>query len=312
METESFKASEKETSNHFGRINPGNGGRAHFNNAEMNEDIVWNFALKLYRKLTVDSTRNSLYSLPFVDDGDGDGNVLRQLKESYFSNILEKYVQAMGVVDQERRKSFFLECYLRDTMTASVYHVIKMKELKEDLEYEFFEILIALANLIEIKDPYTAGHSQRVMKTSLGIAKTLKVNELNDKDLAIAAILHDVGKIGVCGRVLNKPSGLTSVESREVEKHVLLGWSSLKNISRFRKAAKIIRHHHERYDGEGYPDGLEGDRIPIGSRIIAVADTFDALSSPRPYRQPLDRDDVYSIIREGRGKQFDPMVVDAF
>ena len=176
---------------------------------------------------------------------------------------------------------------------------------------ERLRILHELSSALESKDPYTHGHSQRVERHSFRIGAALGLSVTDLEDLRLAAALHDVGKIRVSDRILRKPGKLTPEEYKEIQDHSVFGaWmvSSVGNPD----VISAVRHHHERFDGGGYPDGIFGHDIPLFARIICVADAFDAITSSRPYRARSERERAIRIIKEERGKQFDPMVVDAF
>jgi response regulator RpfG family c-di-GMP phosphodiesterase len=181
-----------------------------------------------------------------------------------------------------------------------------------NLKEDFMATMEALAALIEVKDPYLAGHSKEVRKWSCMIAGRLGLPEDEIRDIEMAALLHDVGKIGVKGRILDTHGSLTSREFQEVKLHPILGESALKHVKGLANASGIIRHHHENYDGSGYPDGLKDEDIPIGSRIIGVADAFNAMTSDRPYRRALPEEEALSRLVKEKRKQFDPGVVDTF
>ncbi|MCD6363676.1 MAG: GAF domain-containing protein [Synergistetes bacterium] len=192
------------------------------------------------------------------------------------------------------------------TILANLFaHVLEREEL-------YFSITLALAKTIEMKDPYTHGHCERVMKWALLLADKVGLSPKDKKNLRYAAVLHDIGKIGVPGRILNKPGKLTDEEYDMVKKHPILGEEILRPISLFKEVAKWVRWHHERWDGKGYPDGLKGEEIPIGVRILSLADSFDAMVSDRPYRSALSLEKAMREIRENRGKQFDPVLADIF
>jgi putative nucleotidyltransferase with HDIG domain len=182
----------------------------------------------------------------------------------------------------------------------------------------FIQTSISLAAAIDARDPYTRGHTERVTRYGLamadeldGIPEALAYANFRET-LNVAALLHDVGKIGVPDSILNKKSQLTREEYERVKEHSVTGAAILYPISELGDIAKEVRSHHERYDGTGYPDGLKGERTPFIARIIAVADTFDAITSDRPYRQKSMAEVALKIIGENSGTQFDPIVVSAF
>lgn len=185
-------------------------------------------------------------------------------------------------------------------------------KLYMDLKRSYLETVEALSRALEAKDPVTSGHAERVGEYAVAIAGELKLSESRIDKIRYAALLHDIGKIGIADGVLNKEGTLSTEEFALIREHPVIGWEILKDIDFLREASKIIRHHHERYDGNGYPDGLKGDEIPIEAYILAVADAFDAMTNDRPYRKALSVDKAKSIIAEEAGRQFHPKVADAF
>lgn len=185
-------------------------------------------------------------------------------------------------------------------------------ELVDTLKSASLDTIKALSEAVELKDPYTRGHCEKVTQYALEIARRLNLPEGKIKNLEYASYLHDCGKIGVDAKILNKPSQLTSKEWALIKKHSEMGENVVNQVKLVRKVAPLIRSHHERYDGSGYPDGLAGDEIPIGARIIAVADAYDAMTSDRPYRKALSAKEAVAILLKGKGRQFDPLVVEHF
>ena len=180
-----------------------------------------------------------------------------------------------------------------------------------DIQKAYHEAILALMNTVEAKDPYTRGHSQRVSRYALGIARDMGLSEGESKRIKTAAELHDIGKIGVKDLIIGKDSPLSTMEFRTIKGHVLTGENIIKPIEYLGFALPMVRYHHENYDGSGYPDGLEGDKIPLGARIIRVADTFDPLTTKRPYNEPLSFREALKVCESSKGKDFDPDVVDA-
>ncbi|HRV60471.1 MAG TPA: HD-GYP domain-containing protein, partial [Solirubrobacterales bacterium] len=168
-----------------------------------------------------------------------------------------------------------------------------------------------LAGALEARDPRTHGHSRRVARHATTIARSLKLETAEVARVRTAALLHDVGKIEVPWEILEKPGALTDEEFAEIRKHPVAGASLVEGMDDPELTA-IVRHHHERIDGGGYPDGIVADEIPIGARIIAVADTFDALTSARSYRQPRSHEEALEVLREEAGTQLDSNAVEAF
>ncbi|MGE5507524.1 MAG: HD-GYP domain-containing protein [Chitinophagales bacterium] len=171
----------------------------------------------------------------------------------------------------------------------------------------------ALAAALEAKDAYTKGHSDRVAAYAVEVAKELHLPEDDVEVVRLAAEMHDIGKIGVSEQLLNKPGGLTDSELTEIRKHAVVGANMLQGIEFLKNVAGDIKYHHEWYDGsQGYPRELVGDRIPLGARILMVCDSYDAMTSDRPYRRRIPSSEALSRLKEGAGTQFDPVVVDAF
>ena len=184
--------------------------------------------------------------------------------------------------------------------------------LYRDLDMMFVGALSALVSAIDAKDPYTRGHSQRVALLSRRIAESLGLKAAELKNIYIAGLVHDVGKIGVPEGVLLKEGRLSDDEFDAIKRHPEIGWRILRDIPQFAPVLDGVRYHHERFDGRGYPHGLAGRDIPLFARIIAVADTFDAMSSNRVYRAARPRAEVFAEMRRVSGAQFDPEILGAF
>lgn len=180
-----------------------------------------------------------------------------------------------------------------------------------DLKNLMFGGIRALTAAMEARDPYTSGHSERVARIAVRIAEELAIAPPKRSDLYLAGLLHDVGKIGIEDDVLKKPGPLSDDEYRKIQGHVEIGVTILRDLRRLDHILPSVRHHHESFDGSGYPDRLAGDRIPLEARILAVADSFDAMSSHRPYRRRLSLMQIDEIFQKGRGRQWDPSIVDA-
>jgi putative nucleotidyltransferase with HDIG domain len=174
------------------------------------------------------------------------------------------------------------------------------------------DLIIAFANALDAKSSWTQGHSQRVTTYALMIADKLGVNEEDRETLRIAGLLHDVGKIGTYDPILDKPGPLTEEEWHLVKLHPLKGEEILKPIKQLERVLPIIRSHHERMDGAGYPDGLTGAEIPLLAKILCLADSFDSMTADRPYQPGMSRNEAFEEIRNKTNTQFDPVVVEAF
>ncbi|WP_158589451.1 HD domain-containing phosphohydrolase [Butyrivibrio sp. CB08] len=188
--------------------------------------------------------------------------------------------------------------------------VVKQQSLK--IEQLSLQTIHTLANAIDAKDPYTKGHSARVSLYSEKLATSLGWDEDRIADLKYAALLHDIGKIGIPDSILNNPRMLTDIEFNIIKSHTSIGREMLKDRTIIKMADDVAGSHHERYDGKGYPDGLKGKEISEEARIVAIADAFDAMSSDRVYRRSCNRDYIRSELEKGKGKQFDPEFTDAF
>ena len=188
----------------------------------------------------------------------------------------------------------------------------ELADSKELLEKSYLESIEVLRRTVEVKDVYTRGHSDRVSEYSLLIVKKLNLPPEQMKTLKIGALFHDIGKIGIPDAILLKTDKLTDDEYSEIKNHPAIGAHILSNASIFADIIPIVKHHHERYDGKGYPARLAGEDIPYLARIVAVADTFDAMTSRRSYRQALDFDYTMNEIERCKGTQFDPAIADVF
>ena len=187
--------------------------------------------------------------------------------------------------------------------------VIRDSRLYEDLDNLFFNLIRLLVNTIENKDRYTKGHSQRVKTFTVRLAELMGLPRAEIDTLNLAGLLHDIGKQGIPDAVLKKEGELTDEEMAMIKTHPVRGVNLIQHINQFRPCLPLIRHHHEQIDGRGYPDGLKGDEIPLGARIIAVADTYDALTSDRCYRSRFPTAGAFRVIEKAAGNQLDPQVV---
>jgi putative nucleotidyltransferase with HDIG domain len=186
-------------------------------------------------------------------------------------------------------------------------------DIAELLEKTHFETIMAFSEALEARDEYTAGHSRRVMEYSKSIGQRMKLDRQDIEDLKRSALLHDIGKIGIPDMVLKKQTKLTDEEYAIIKSHPETGASILKYIKSFKDLVPAVYHHHERFDGEGYPDGVKGAAIPLHARIIAIADTFDAMTSSRSYRKKaLSLRTALSELEQNRGIQFDPGITNIF
>ncbi|MFM7051158.1 MAG: HD-GYP domain-containing protein [Planctomycetota bacterium] len=205
-----------------------------------------------------------------------------------------------------------VERTLVETAAGHLAVFLDNARLYRDLDAMFLGALSALVSAIDAKDPYTRGHSQRVALLSRQIADAAGLSAKELKDVHIAGLVHDVGKIGVPEHILRKKDRLDDAEFEAIKQHPEIGWRILRDIPQFAPVLGGVRHHHERYDGRGYPHGIAGADIPLFARIIAIADTFDAMSSTRTYRSARPRAAVLAELRRCAGTQFDPRLMQAF
>jgi len=184
--------------------------------------------------------------------------------------------------------------------------------LYEQINDNYLKTIGALALAIDARDPYTRFHSENVTRYSLAIAGQMRMNPQNREVLRNAALLHDIGKISIRDNILLKDTKLTEEEFEKIKSHPSKGEEMLKFLSFLKEASLIIRHHHERFDGAGYPDRIKGDGIELGARIIAAADTFDAMTTDRPYRKSLSLLEAIKELERCKGAQLDPEIVNVF
>jgi putative nucleotidyltransferase with HDIG domain len=180
------------------------------------------------------------------------------------------------------------------------------------LERSYIESLMALVKATEAKDPSLRGHSQRVSEYSVKLARKLNLSEEEVKYIRYGALLHDVGKIGVREYILEKPGTLSREEMEMMKEHIKIGIEILRPIAFLKPVLPLIKHHHENWDGTGYPDGLKGEEIPLGAQIISICDVFDAITNERSYADRMTREEAINLLKELKGKKFNPELVDKF
>ena len=182
-------------------------------------------------------------------------------------------------------------------------------ELYTKMRKVYLDTIRALAAAIDAKDPYTKGHSERVAETSIAVAQEFNLSDRDIENIEYTALLHDIGKIGIADNILGKESKLTNKEFDKIKEHTVMGAKIIEPVDFLKNSYEAIYHHHEKYNGKGYPDGLKSEDIPLSARIIAVADAYDAMGSDRPYRKKLNHNKILRELKEQSGKQFDPEVV---
>jgi putative nucleotidyltransferase with HDIG domain/PAS domain S-box-containing protein len=233
-------------------------------------------------------------------------------------------VYAIPILDEQRLIKTYVNSFIDITESKVKEKIIvesrdAFLNMLKDVDFSFKELkevyqglIVSFVNALDAKSPWTKGHSVRVTKYAVATAKELGLKESDIEPLNTAALLHDIGKIGTYDTVLDKPGKLTDEEFALVKLHPGKGADILSPIRQFQLILPIIRHHHERLDGRGYPDGLKGDEIPFLSRIIHVADSYDAMTADRPYRKAPGREFAISELKKYSGLQFDPDAAEAF
>jgi putative nucleotidyltransferase with HDIG domain len=190
-------------------------------------------------------------------------------------------------------------------------HIGNLKTASEENRQLFMDSIEMIAAAVDAKDPYTKGHSGRVAQYSVILAREIGLPEEEVDKIRISATLHDVGKIGIEDRVLKKPGVLTNEEFEIMKRHTVMGYEIVRQVKQLNEMLPGIRWHHEALNGRGYPDGVKGDELPLMTRIIAVADTFDAITTDRPYQAGSEFPKALEILRKHAGTKYDPLVVDA-
>ncbi len=243
--------------------------------------------------------------------------VCRKIKEDEDTRIIP-VVMVTALKDVEDKikgieagaDDFISKPYNKLELLTRVRSLLRVKKLNEELE-KAQNVLYSLATALEVNDPYTHGHSERVSRLALKIAKLMKLPPKEQELIKRASLLHDIGKIGVNITVIHKPGPLTEEEFEIVKAHPVIGEKICSPLKFAQPMIPIIKYHHERLDGRGYPEGLKGEEIPLGARIVAVADAYDAFTSRRPYRAAVSRKDAISILRtESKEGRWDREVVE--
>jgi putative nucleotidyltransferase with HDIG domain len=225
---------------------------------------------------------------------------------------LELIVFSVKKALEKKRLEEELEVYHKNLERLVEERTAKLQLAYRTLKRAYLDSVKVLAEAIDAKDPYTRGHSDRVRKMSLQIATSLGFTEDRMEILEYGALLHDIGKIGIQDEILRKPGALSPEEYQTIQEHPLIGVKIVEGIEFFKDKIPMIRHHHEHFDGNGYPDGLAGEAIPLEVRIIAVPDSFDAMASLRPHRGTMPLEDILLELEKYKGKQFDPKILEIF
>jgi putative nucleotidyltransferase with HDIG domain len=225
---------------------------------------------------------------------------------------LELVILSVRNALEKKRLEEEIEAYHKNLETLVEERTAKLQQAYHILKKAHLDSVKVLAEAIDAKDPYTRGHSDRVRRMSMKIAIHLGFPQDRLESLEYGALLHDIGKIGIKDEVLQKQSPLDLKEYEYIQEHPLIGVKIVEGIDFFKDKIPMIRHHHEHFDGNGYPDGLAGEAIPLEARIISVPDAFDAMTSVRPHNRIMPLGDVLLELENCKGKQFDPVVLDIF
>ena len=229
----------------------------------------------------------------------------KPLNLDVLSLTVDRAVEKKILVKQNREYQRNLESMVQERTQ-------QLNQANDDLRNLFIGSIKALAQALEAKDRYTQGHSARVAEESVRIARYLSLSEDEIQNIWIAGFLHDIGKIGIQESVLNKPGRLDPEEWELVKQHPVFAARILEPIEELSDVIEMVRHHHEHFDGTGYPSGIAGADIPLGARILSVADAYDALTSERPYRDAVPEEEALKVFEEASGTQFDPVIASAF
>ena len=245
-------------------------------------------------------SQSSVHDEPFI-------SILKSVVQQGISiEVIQYFIATLGILaaDQDLWSLFLLVVPIMITYVA-------FKNIKET-RFETVRVLKEMANTVDLRDVCTGGHSKQVMDLVHQLLVQLKISGPETTLIEISASLHDLGKIGIPDRILLKPGPLSAQERAIMQTHAQKGAELISQYKDFVRGAAMILHHHERWDGQGYPSGLKDYEIPFGARVIAVADSFEAMTSDRPYRKALSVHQAIQILLEGRGKQWDPIIVNAF
>jgi putative nucleotidyltransferase with HDIG domain len=225
---------------------------------------------------------------------------------------LDLIVMSVKKALENKRLEEEIEAYHNHMEELVEERTAKLQQAYWTLKKAHLDSVKVLAEAIDAKDPYTRGHSDRVKRMSLAIAKKMGFSEERLENLEYGALLHDIGKIGIKDEILQKQGPLNSEEYQSIREHPVIGVKIVEGVGFFKDKIPMIRYHHEHYDGKGYPDGLAGEAIPLEARIISLPDAFDAMTSARPHRGVMPLQDVLAELEKCKGKQFDPKVLEIF
>jgi putative nucleotidyltransferase with HDIG domain len=252
---------------------------------------------------------NSLYVLTVIFLGIGFSNFHRGLL--FFCTFLGVIVRTIVVEEDFLFFAFLTRLFI---YLLVVYISSEITKQYLEIRQHKIDLILSISKSLDSRDIYTGNHSQNVAEYAVLIAKEMGLSKEKCENIYIGGLLHDIGKIGVPEHILNKPTNLTNDEFEQIKSHPKIGYDMIKHISFLKRdgVLDMVLHHHERFDGKGYPHGLEGKDIPFSARILAVADTFDAMTTQRCYKTPINFDYAISEIENCKGTQFDPEIADIF
>ena len=257
-----------------------------------------------------------------VKDVEKDPRFRKRSQEKYYTKSLisapikgrkGKVIGVVNVNNKKTRRPFTKnDLEFLQGLASQAAIAIENARLYENLHQAYLQTIRALATAIDTKDHYTYDHSEHVTKYAIAIAEELGISKREREEIKEACQLHDIGKIGIHDRILTKPGKLTEEEWKEIKLHPRKGADILEPLDFLSGVVELVREHHERYNGKGYPNGIKGQKITLGARVMAVADAFDAMTSERPYRGALSRREAIEELKKQSGSQFDPRVLKAF
>ncbi len=228
------------------------------------------------------------------------------------TELIREIQRLRGELERRERESGDRERQL-ERYAADLRETFKQERVRsQELRQSYMATVRALSNAVEARDAYTGKHAERVTAYALEIARALKIDLTDNAEIEFGFLLHDIGKVAIPDAILFKPGALTDEEQALMRQHPLIGAHIMRDIDFLGDATDVVRYHHERWDGQGYPDGLAEEQIPLAARVFAVADVLDALTTKRPYRRASPFDVAREIISEQAGAQFDPRIVEAF
>lgn len=267
--------------------------------------------LKMMRRFSEDCV---ILMLTAVDDLDTALTVLKEKADGFLRKpiLLLELRHSVELALDRRRLVSENRSYQKNLEQTVAFQTSELRKMNLYLRKTNMDIVRALSDAIDASDPYTNGHSLRVTAFSMSMGREIGLHADMLETLEYGALLHDIGKIGVMESILSKPGKLTQEEFDHIKRHPVIGDIIISNVDFLKKMRPVVRNHHEKYDGSGYPDGLKSTSIDILARIVSVADTYDAITSDRPYRTAMSRERALAIIMENRGTQFDGELVDVF